>query len=311
MRLKTIRINTGKLIEGETYTFKFEKKIIIDDYEMFVMSDPNGFKVLLHAELYYSYGFVPGQEIKCRIDKINCSGRVFIEPEHPVYKENEQYEFDVVESGVRKNILDESECFFVVSDVFKNKWIVVSPCEALYDESAKKINCVVERIKKGKLYLNLPDQVIISDTLRIGNEYVFGVMGEKINPDDNISYYILQRPGNLKFLLKKKYYNHYGINVGGVVNCKVVKFSSAGHYILEPNNPFYCNGDEYDFKIKQFEELIYSDGFVQKIVVVEDLFKDEYSVIVDDSIIEKYKDSKTVKALVANIRKSRLELEVI
>ncbi|MBS4012754.1 MAG: hypothetical protein KGZ97_03185 [Bacteroidetes bacterium] len=311
MRLKTIKLITGKLTEGESYIFKFEKKILIDDDEMFIMSDPNGYKVLLPTELYSSYGFVPGQEVKCRVDKINCNGKVFVEPEHPVYKENEQYDFDVLESGIRKNILDESECYFLVSDVFKNKWIVVSPCDSLYDKSATKIRCVVERIKKGRLFLHLPDQFMYSDALKIGKDYVFGVMGEKVNPDDNLSYFILQRPGNLKFLLKKKYYSHYAIQVGGVVNCKVVKFSSDGQYVLEPYNPFYCIDDEYDFRIKQFEELIYSDGFVQKAVVVEDLFHDEYTINIDDSVIEKYKDSKSIKAKVVNIRKSRLELEII
>jgi hypothetical protein len=313
MQIKTIKLNNSSLVEGVTYQFRIDKKIRLDDDEdVYILADPMGYKIMMPAGFYEDYGFEIGQTINCRVDKRSCSGQIYLEPEHPFYKENEKYEFDLLESGIRKNILDEDEQYFVVSDVLKRKWIVVASNH--FDKKNiknGKLLCLVERIKKGHIYLCIPDDIDFSSPLKIGNDYDFEVIGEKINPDDNFKYFVLKRYNDGKHLLKKKYYEHYKIKIGDKISCRVVKFSSSGTYILEPENPHYENDKIYEFKVKRFEEFVFSDGVRQLVIVLEDLFKEENIIDIDEDEFERLKDMKIVRAEVLSIRKSRLELKII
>ncbi len=312
MNIKSIKINNLRLSEGQYYPFRIAKKISLgESEEYYVLIDPKGYKILMPAGYYEDYGFQINQIINCRVDKINCNGRVFLEPEHPFYKENENYEFDVVEAGIRKNILDEDEVYFIVKDKLnKSRTVVCSGGFDLKNFDSDKILCQVERIKKGMLFLRLADESKMFSSLKTGEEYDFLVIDEKVNPNDNLSYFILKGPDNKKHLLKKKYYYHYNIKVGSKIRCKVNKFTSEGYYFLEPENPFYKVGEIYEFKVKRFEELVYSDGLKQKLVVLEDKFDEEVNVFIDKFEFDKLKNEESVKALVNNIRKSRLELQI-
>ena len=73
---------------GESYSFQIFKTVDISNEEFYMLLDPNGNKYLLPAINYKPYNFKIGEWIKCRIDKINCTGKMYIEPNHPVYKEN-------------------------------------------------------------------------------------------------------------------------------------------------------------------------------------------------------------------------------
>ncbi len=313
MDIRTVNIGCQLLTEGEWYLFKIIKRISLDDNEsFFVLADKMNYKILLPANYYADYGLKVGQNIKCRVDKINCNGQIFLEPEHPVYAENEKYFFDVIEAGRRKNIIDQDELFFVVKDAFSNKWMVTSTdLDNQNLINSEKIECCVERIKKGKLFLKLVNESDEKKRLKIGEEYDFKVIDERLNPDDGFMYYILQGPDGAKHLLKKKYYPHYGIKIGNVIRCRVVKFNSEGYFFLEPENPKYIIGEVYEFPVKRFEEIVYSDGIKQKVIVLEDKFSEEVNVFIDDYEFEKYKDKKSVNAYIDNIRKSRLELKLI
>ncbi len=93
MAVKKINIPNARLTEGQWYTFRILKVVSLgEDEGWFVMQDPNGYKILLPKGFYEDYGFAPGQSVSCRVDKINCNGRMFLEPGHPHYKEGEVYD---------------------------------------------------------------------------------------------------------------------------------------------------------------------------------------------------------------------------
>ncbi|MFW5793050.1 MAG: hypothetical protein ACOCWC_02105 [Bacteroidota bacterium] len=313
MNIKSVKINSQRLAEGQYYSFKIVKTISLnDEMNYFVLTDTKGYKILMPADFYKEYGFETGQIINCRVDKINCNGRIFLEPQHPVYEEGKIYVFDVIDSGIRKNILDEDEAFFVVEDKLgKHRTVNSTHLTNPQLLQQKQIECYVERIKKGMLFLRLANESTDSNILKVGEEYDFKVLEERNNPDDNLKYFILLGPDDEKHLLKKKYYTHYGIGIGDVLKCRVIKFNSEGYFFLEPKNPYYNIGEIFEFPIKRFEEIEYSDGFKQKLVVLEDVFKDEINVFIDDKEYETLKDKKLAKARIENIRKSRLELVLI
>ena len=83
-----------ELKEGNSYLFKITGTIVLPDgSESFVLTDPNKVRHLINTQYYSEYNLKNNQEIICRIDKINCTGKIYIEPEHPHYKLGEPYNF--------------------------------------------------------------------------------------------------------------------------------------------------------------------------------------------------------------------------
>ena len=140
--------NTGNVILSEGKWFPFRVHNIVqlqDDAWYFVLKDINEMKHFMPAEHYGSYGFKPGDEISCKIDRINCTGRIFLEPKHPYYNEGEIYSFDFI-SYLEKD----SKRILMVSEIAGNK-IKVPLCgnKNLNINGEKKVLCIVKCIKKG------------------------------------------------------------------------------------------------------------------------------------------------------------------
>jgi len=146
--------NTGNIIlsEGNWFPFRIHKLVQLqDDAWYFVLQDINGMKHFMPAEYYESYGFKPGDEISCKIDRINCTGRIFLEPKHPYYLEGEIYIFDLV------SVLNEDgERTLIVKGKEGNKMEVLLGTNKNIDINyKKKVRCLVKSIKKGKPNLEI------------------------------------------------------------------------------------------------------------------------------------------------------------
>ncbi|MGB4204440.1 MAG: hypothetical protein WBJ84_02345 [Bacteroidales bacterium] len=101
-QLNSISIYGEKYRVGEWYDFLVLKTFRMpgaDEY--FVLKSRNGNLFLLPAAYYKSYGLTPGTMIKCMVDKINCSGRVFLEPEHPYFIAGKEYVFRLTDKTQR------------------------------------------------------------------------------------------------------------------------------------------------------------------------------------------------------------------
>jgi len=144
-----------KLEEGKTYTFNAVKIVELPGGEdNLMLTGPDGRKYLLPLTCYRGYNLVSPGPVECKIDKINCSGKVFLEPAHPFYVEGESYIFDVRHSseftdgsGIRRRSI-------TVSDRLEN--LINVPAELVDElpEEGEKIRLRVERISKGRLYFN-------------------------------------------------------------------------------------------------------------------------------------------------------------
>lgn len=142
-----------KLEIGEVYSFKVVKHLtdpIAGGW--FVLADPFGCKHLLTDEYYLNYGFEPGKNVTCTVDKVNCKGKIFLEPEHPIYKPGDIAEFQFVEYGSifnkkRKKQIPVS--FF--TDEYGSKAVLMQQQKFSVD----KIKFRISRIKKATLYLEI------------------------------------------------------------------------------------------------------------------------------------------------------------
>ncbi len=312
MEIRPVKIPNARLAEGETYTFRLLKTISLGEGDHhYVMEDPNAYKVLVPAAFYTHYGFRDGQELLCRVDRINCNGRIFLEPLHPFYREGAVYGFDVLCRGHRKDLCGEDQWYFLVKDIHGKTWEVSTSDKALWDHPPETLRCRLKRIKKGRLYLVPDDERPRQLPFVNGESYWFRIADQKIDPRENAAYYILEDDNGNKHRLRKKYYTHYGFKTGQRIRCRVDKFSSEGFYFLEPEHPCYQLGSTYHFDVKHMEELLFSDGFRQKVLVLEDCHGEETKVHLTGEEAAHYGRMQRVKARVEGIRKSRLELRLV
>lgn len=91
---RTIHIFPEKFTEGEWHYFRVQKILEIPGEDFYyLLESSKGNRMLMPLNFYKYYGIEPGNEIKCRIDKINCSGKIFLEPEHPKLVNDSRYDF--------------------------------------------------------------------------------------------------------------------------------------------------------------------------------------------------------------------------
>jgi len=145
--------------EGEIYTFLLKKKVSLPDGSYYIIVDELGRQYLMNASYYdYNYSFVENTYIQCYIDKINCSGKIFMEPMHPKYKPNDVDIFDIVEVETRKK-KKTGDLFQVV--LAKNNYAPKAAIENLDEQTIKKlinekrVKAKVLRITKGELRLTI------------------------------------------------------------------------------------------------------------------------------------------------------------
>lgn len=236
--------------EGAVISFKIKKIISLSENEnYFVLEDNNGRKQLLNTDFYKKYKFKIGQNINCKIDHINCVGKIFLEPEHPIYKEGNIFEFTINKISKRKNRLNEDIIDIEFIDKISNKAFCKIGDNKIYNfKIGEKLNCRVELIKKATLFLKyIPDENFEND-LEIGTSYKFKIITIEVL-SDGFKYYILEDSKKNTHLLRYEYYTKHNLKIGSFIKCNILKFSSEGYYIIEPEHPFYKIGFNYDFKI--------------------------------------------------------------
>ncbi len=140
------------LSEGDWFPFRIHNLVHLqDDAWYYILEDVNGLKHFMPAEFYEFYNMKPGDEIICKIDKINCTGRIFLEPKHPIYIEGEKYSFDILFMPGQNN-----KNMILVKDYFGNGIEVPGwGIEKIATINNNKVNCIVKSIRKGKPILEI------------------------------------------------------------------------------------------------------------------------------------------------------------
>jgi hypothetical protein len=235
------------LKEGNSYTFKITGTLVMPDgSESFVLSDPNKVKHLIHKHPYEDYNFKNNQEIICRIDKINCTGKIFIEPEHPHYKLGETYNFRFYTYLDMTNASNEVNKIAIFTDLLGNPVKISADDVPLPMKTGDILACVVSRIRKGRVFIT--NDVSDNDFTGMvpGELYDFSIL-EELALGDNYNFYILENKQGKRFKLRKKFYTEYFLYIGKRFRGRLN--GNNGNYYLEPVHPKYSVGETYDFEI--------------------------------------------------------------
>ncbi len=256
------------LKEGREYLFIAEKEINTpDNKKHWVLKGPDNKKYLIPSSYYYDYGIIPGFKIMCRVDKINCQGKIYLEPRHPAYKEGEKYEFVISSFAIRTDISGNEEKIMIVKDLFGNEIPAPFPensTPALYTGS--KVILKVEKIYKGKpVFFQNSSPAGHFAGLRYGNTYKF--FAEKIIKDIEGKEIIVARdPVGKIHTIPYKYYKHYKIFPGKFFRGRIIKHSRNGPWKIEPENPFYKKDQTLTLRIKSTSKVPSENSFILRLI---------------------------------------------
>ena len=147
---------TFLLEAGRQYDLKILKMLQLTDSQSFYIGvDENGLKHLVPEHYYKHYVIKTGDTVRCRLDRINCLGRFFFEPEHPFYKRGGIYHFSLKSfSGGSNNLFTAK-----VTDQSGREWETLPfDLKGSLPAKIKTLLCRVLALKKARLYLQVVDQ---------------------------------------------------------------------------------------------------------------------------------------------------------
>lgn len=294
--------------EGQEYVFFVtgKAKLPPDDEEFFILKSTNGSRHLLKTEFYQDYRIEEGAELTCRVDKINCSGRIYLEPRHPYYETGNDYPFVVNALREIENSEGKTELMAEMLDAFGNT--VLIPAGAA--KPGDQLMCRVSRIKKGRLYLLLPDE---RPTLipHAGEQIVsVTIAGLETRARGEEFYKVRDASGRISFL-RKKYYESYGFKNGMLIQCRIISEAPALGIYLEPVHPFYYPGMKEVFTFSRLAEIPDVDGKNQYRIFVSGYDGREHTMYCPESDPLSMNAGDRFMCLVRDIRQSKLILECI
>lgn len=296
-----------KLNEGEIHDFQVIKLVNIpDEGDFFMLRHHSGRRLLLPCNTYKNYDIKLSENIKCRIDKVSCTGKVYLEPEHPFYKESQEYEFEISKIEYR----EDGPSALYVTDCFGNL-IKVLVSKEFQVHIGKKVNLKVERLKKGVPLLTTPIDADRNEELRalIGKRFEFDVVGISKN-DENDEVYILKNSYGHGAEIKIKHFRNYGISVGYSITCEVYGFSHWGILKVEPENPFYKLGEIYEFEIEKNNPLDQNSDEEDEFFAL-DKYGNKCGIRIRSEILSKMQQKTRAKCRVTGYRKGRPKLELL
>ncbi|NMC41713.1 MAG: hypothetical protein GYA43_11190 [Bacteroidales bacterium] len=288
------------LEEGKEYLFRIEKETTTPDKkDYWVLSGPGERRFLIPVKYYRGYGFEPGREIICRIDRINCSGQVFLEPRHPFYEEGSKYPFKVISSGYVKDETGTSVLYVVVKDGLDNLITTQWKVKGEVPVPGQEIILRIERIYKGKPVFAPNGEKEKFRGYRSGKYYDFTLLRTRKGPDGEQYYIVTDRKGEIH-TLPVKFYEHYNLKQGTVFRGRIVKYSSDGKRIIEPKSPFYRQGAFIRLELINTYTETAESGLTLEL-------KDKYGFI-HFIRSDKLPEKKYLKGRVKRIKKGRPEI---
>lgn len=267
------QLQLQKLAEGHVYKFRVVGVITgPDDKDYYKLKDPNGVKHLLAKDLYHNYPFEENQDVECRIDRISCSGKIYIEPLHPFYEYNRPYMFPVIRFDEVLNALDETESHAVLIDKLGSE--INIPVEDLPPGTrvGDLVKARVVRIKKGRIYVSTDDDADRFPELKHGDRQLFQIEGMKTY-GDGYDFFILKDDRNRRIKLRIKFYLRYGLAIGKSLYCRIIRLPDA--VFFEPDHPLFEPGKDYEFDVIG-QKLVnsYPEGEAEMLVLKNPYGKD-------------------------------------
>ena len=289
--------------EGEYYPFYVEKRIHLPEMGYnYVVKDSHGMKYLLREEIYADYGIKPGTTITCKVDKINCRGEVFLEPDNPWFKESVYYPFKYLRSTRRTDSEgNERECLIVADERGKEHYLF-GENDAEKHVQGEIMKLLVKRITKGEIDLSFHEEEDKLSHLALNGEYSFEILGIGMGLDGRENY-IIGDPFGKTHIIPVRYYSHYGLEQGKEFSARIESIDNSGRKIIEPRNPFFDKGGLVEVDVISSEEDIIGERYR---VRASDKFGFVHDILSPDPVAIGKATTRVIK-----MRKGKPVLEIV
>ena len=253
---------------GNIYPFRVVKVVIFSEHERFaVLEGPLHTRHLLDKSLFPNQVFRRNTIIQCRIDKINCSGKIFLEPQNPGYSEGNTYKFTFLHNEIIVNSLGEAQMVAVMQGRNTEKAILALSADDETSFNEVFVTAVLARIKKGILILHKDRKIL--DKYQFYKTYPFQVVREGINHKRNPVFILSDDYGN-EFSIQKDNYTAYDIVPGKTIHCKITGCGIDWRFTLEPVHPYLEEGKIYPFTWLRKEFIHKHSGETHETHIVSD-----------------------------------------
>lgn len=293
------------LQEKQTYTFRVIRLITLPDgSQNWVLTHTGVDRYMLPAEYYADYQIKEGLALRCRVDKINCTGRIFLEPEHPWYREGERYLFRYQGSETQHDRLGNAFSKLHFQGINGENQYHITPQEPPDLKPGEIAGVEIRRIRKGVLEFEL--QTAINNTvIAAGNWYTFTVQEKR--KDGSL---LIAGPGGITTLLESAWYTSYGLLPGSSFRGEVRGWSASGDLLVEPEHPVYKPGDIHPFMVTRTEVAENDHGNPYLVAVVTDCFGHEIKVLMPFTEQTTHHNIPSVACRVERLKKGRPVLRI-
>lgn len=290
--------------EGSYSIFSVVNEITLppDQDRFYVMASETGTRYMVRADYYRHYQLRTGMQLRCRVDKVNCSGKVYLEPDHPFCKPGDVLPCEVVSSVFITNSLGREERLLLLNDPWGN------PCHVRIGHRssqpmARVVNVRVERIKKGTLLLSLPNENYFGNNQPPDASRPFRIR-DVITLAPKQEFYVLEQEGSIHYL-RTKYFNEYGLTGGATLQLRVLGGHALYQHYLEPDHPYYQVGQRYTFELLGTERIAIRQNQPHYLLQLGDRLGHRYSLEMEGAEPDR---NMRVSAKVTAIRMSKCRL---
>ena len=292
-----------KIREGAEYEFLVEKELVTPDKARhLVLYGPDRRKYLLPLSVYMHYNIKVGSTIRCRVDKINCKGEVFLEPNNPYYTEGKSFPFEVMSYDTRTDYAGVKHQVLIVKDLMGTRIPVPFDHKGPLPLKGSRLNLVVERITKGKIFLSKSSRSISGKYLRSGKEYEFVIEGIEKGMDDE-EYFVVKDPFGKLHTIARESYQYYGYRIGSRFKGTILKYKKGGERIIEPENPFYKTGEVIKMDVISVTRNVINKSFT---IILKDNFG--FNHCLETTF---HPQKKRIQCRVVRIKKGKPLLEIM
>jgi len=285
------------LKEGDIVQVSILKEIQNPKGQYFYIGKYKKQKFLLPKELF-SNGKPPiGQEIECLVEKINCSGKIFM---RPVEKkdDNTKQHFKIKHIEQVHDSLGNPKYKILLQTNDKNMREIIS-------YKRPDTNVV-----KGKI-IGYRKSTPIIKAPSLHSIYVTNSVQEmKILEQRTINNigtcFIVQDSYNRNHIIELDKFEHYNLQLYSKIDCRILGFDKKHNLKIEPQNPIYKIGETYEFETIRLEESYDELHNPIRILYVKDKLGKEASIV---QLPHNYQIQPSVTAKVYRINNGRLYLE--
>jgi hypothetical protein len=253
-------------------------------------------KFIIGKNLFEDKQPIIGESIDCFVDKVNCSGQIYITPLFSQSLIGQIQTFKLRQKVAVIDSLGKPKYLYQLNNLKNQKAEILSYHSIDFDQ----MECKIIGVKKNKLTLEsplFPDYSMSQNTLikvKIIEERIVNNIGKCWIAQDN--------KGELHPISKEKF-QHYNLSIGERISCSILGFDRYFNYKLEPKNPYYKVGKTYNFKTIGNSQLKDESGNINNLIIVEDAFGKEVTIA---QMVNQNTLPKIIKAEVYRITNGRV-----